>query len=186
VKSHFIVVLFVALFQVRAAGEGTPAPGPVPANVAESLRDTFGDSVKIVPVNIVLTDSEKAVIGRISTSPFADDTLRVFTCGSADTVAGYGILDNVMGKSRFITFLLSVGPDGAVAGVDILVYRESHGGEISNSAFRRQFIGRKAGDPMTPGRDIRTISGATISSRAVTAGVSKLLAAFALTRGRIR
>jgi len=163
-----------------------PAQEGIGTEIIEHLREKFGDSVEVEQGWITLADSEIAAVGKISKSPFPDDTLRIFTCRSADTLTGYGILDNVMGKSRFITYLLIVHPDGETAGLDILVYRESHGGQVSHNAFRQQFAGLRPGDPMVPGRDIRTISGATISSRAVTAGVSRLLSAFALVSGRIR
>jgi hypothetical protein len=176
-------ILFLFFLVSTAPLSAQDAPG---AEIVEHLRGVFGDSASVTPAWIVLADSEIASVGKTSRSPFPDDTLRIFVCRSADTVAGYGIVDNVMGKSRFITYLLILRPGGDVAGLEILVYRESHGGEISNGAFRRQFTGLRTGDPMVPGRDIRLISGATISSRSVTAGVSRLLAAFALVGGRIR
>jgi len=90
-----------------------------------------------------------------------------------------------MGKSRFITYMVGLLPSGEVAGTEILVYRESHGGAIANGNFREQFSGKKPGDRLIPGRDVKIISGATISSRAVTYGVAKLLAAFRLVRERL-
>ena len=58
---------------------------------------------------------------------------------------------------------------------DILVYREPYGGEVAYDAWRRQFRGKSSGDALQVGRDIRTISGATISVNAVTLGVRKAL-----------
>jgi Na+-translocating ferredoxin:NAD+ oxidoreductase RnfG subunit len=60
--------------------------------------------------------------------------------------------------------------------VDILVYREPYGGEVAYDAWRRQFRGKSALDRLEVGKDIRTISGATISVNAVTLGVRRALA----------
>ncbi len=164
-------------------GDGFADAAAVRAALVTALGGDSTLSVEARPVR--LDSSDRAGIRAHSTSPLADDTLRIFVCRRGGAVAGYGLLDNVRGKSRDITYLVVVDTLGAVVSVEILVYRESHGGEISAPAFRGQFRGKRHGDPLVPGRDIRTISGATISSRSVTAGVVKLLAAFGLVRERI-
>jgi H+/Na+-translocating ferredoxin:NAD+ oxidoreductase subunit G len=55
------------------------------------------------------------------------------------------------------------------------VYREPYGGEVAYDAWRRQFRGKSSDDALQVGRDIRTISGATISVNAVTLGVRRAL-----------
>ena len=67
-------------------------------------------------------------------------------------------------------------PANRLRDVDILVYREPYGGEVAYDAWRKQFRGKRAADPLQVGRDIRSISGATISVHAVTAGVRRMLA----------
>jgi Na+-transporting NADH:ubiquinone oxidoreductase subunit NqrC len=71
---------------------------------------------------------------------------------------------------------------GAVKSVDLLVFRESQGYQVENPAWRKQFIGKTLKDPLRVKRDIRNISGATMSSRAVTKGVKKVLAVFQVVR----
>jgi hypothetical protein len=53
-------------------------------------------------------------------------------------------------------------------------YRESHGGEIRNAAWRRQFERRSDGARLRNAIDIRNIAGATLSCEHVTAGVRYL------------
>lgn len=193
-------LLSIAYLLFLCFGAVRPAPAPTPALALpgergaadtlarEALAGFFGgdSALRIVPRPIVLDSADRAEIAKYSKSPFADDTLRLYVCRKGKDTAGYGIVDDVRGKSRDITYMVVLKPGGTVASVEILVYRESHGGEVATSAFREQFVGKKPGDPMSAGRDIRTISGATISSRSVTAGVAKLLAAFDRVRGRIR
>src|SRR6185503_4502798 len=158
-----------------------------------TLERVFGDdgvaggdtTLRIVPRPILLDSGDRAGIARTSVSPLADDTLRLYVCRKGKAVAGYGILDNVRGQSRQITYLLALDTAGVVVSVEILAYRESHGGEVASPGFRDQFRGKKPGEPLSPGRDIKMISGATISSRSLTAGVAKLLAAFSTVRRRI-
>ncbi len=60
--------------------------------------------------------------------------------------------------------------------MDVLVYREPYGGEVAYEAWRRQFRGKSAADSLRVGREIRVISGATISVNAITLGVKRALA----------
>jgi FMN-binding protein len=88
---------------------------------------------------------------------------------------GWFIVDEVLGKHEFITYALGLNADGSVRSLEILVYLESHGHEIRDAEWRRQFIGKTAADPLRLDRDIRNISGATLSCRHVTDGVKRLL-----------
>jgi Na+-translocating ferredoxin:NAD+ oxidoreductase RnfG subunit len=172
----------VMLFSYQASSlPGTPDS----TAIREGLETIFGDSITVSISTTVMTEAEMKTVRDRSKSPLHNDTLRIFTCRAGDTVLGHGIVDEVMGKSRFITYMVGVLPSGAVAGIEILVYRESHGGEIAAEAFRRQFSGKKPGDRLIPGRDVKIISGATISSRAITYGVAKVVTAFGLVRERI-
>ncbi len=80
-------------------------------------------------------------------------------------------------KGRFkpITFLVHLGPDLRVEAVLVMVYRESRGDAVRRSRFLDQFDGKNAGDPLRLNRDVVGISGATMSSRALAAGVRKAL-----------
>jgi Na+-translocating ferredoxin:NAD+ oxidoreductase RnfG subunit len=81
-----------------------------------------------------------------------------------------------LGKDQPITFLVATDTTGALKDVDILVYREPYGGEVAYEAWRKQFRGKTSADPLMIGRDIRSISGATISANSVTLGVRAALA----------
>lgn len=84
---------------------------------------------------------------------------------------GWAIERDVLGKSEPITYLVAFDAQRRVLGIEILAYRESHGGEVRRGAFRKQFVGKDARSELKLGRDVRNISGATISCRAITDGV---------------
>ena len=100
---------------------------------------------------------------------------RVWQARSGDQRLGWVLEDRVIGKSELITYALALDPAGAVLSLEVLDYRESHGGEIRLPAWRRQFVGKTAHDPVALNRDIKTISGATLSCRHITEGVQRLL-----------
>ena len=95
---------------------------------------------------------------------------------------GYVVSDEVIGKFELISYAVGIGLDGAVKQIEILSYRESHGGEVRLPAWRRQFICKTATSPLRIGDDIANISGATLSCTHLTEGVKRIVAVVALAR----
>lgn len=114
--------------------------------------------------------------------PHPSYTLRVGHQGGA--VLGYALLDSQVGQHEPIDFGVLLDADGKVRRVEILVYREAYGDGVRAPAFRRQFEGLGVGAPMRPGKDIRVVSGATISTRSISVGVKRACALVAAYLGR--
>lgn len=93
-------------------------------------------------------------------------------------VLGYALEDRVHGKWGPISYILSLDPQGRVLDVTVLEYRERRGAPVAKERFLSQFLGKKSGDGLKLQRDIRGVSGATISSRSMTDGIRKLLYVF--------
>lgn len=88
---------------------------------------------------------------------------------------GYAVVAEEVGKFYPITFLVGVDTDLRVKGVRVLVYRESHGGDVRRMRFLRQYRGKSLSDPIRRHRDMINISGATLSVDALNRGVKKVL-----------
>ena len=93
-----------------------------------------------------------------------------------EQVVGAVVVDDVIGKFDRITFAAGVGADGALRQVEILAYRESHGGEVRLEKWRAQFVGKTSASALRVGDDIANISGATLSCQHVTDGVRRIVA----------
>ena len=130
-------------------------PAAPPAKVAASITRLFGPGVRVDTLRV--------------------DTANVLRVSRADSLLGFAAVGNVLGKDQPITFLVAIDPTDRLKDVDILVYREPYGGEVAYEPWRRQFRGKTAGDSLRVGREIRSISGATISVHAVTLGVRRTL-----------
>ncbi len=89
---------------------------------------------------------------------------------------GWVVTDHVIGKYEFIDFAAGFDAQGAATGVEVLVYRESHGAEIRNTAWRNQFAGAKGPAQLRFNDEVRNISGATLSCQHLTEGVQRLSA----------
>jgi Na+-translocating ferredoxin:NAD+ oxidoreductase RnfG subunit len=138
------------------------APPPVlaqsapAAKLAQSIERVYGDGAQLDTVRV--------------------DTATVYRVSRAGALLGFAQVRNVKGKDQPITYLVALDSASVLKDVDILVYREPRGGEVAYDSWRKQFRGKTADAPLQVGKDIRNISGATISSNSVTRGVKQALA----------
>jgi transcriptional regulator of nitric oxide reductase len=138
-----------------AQGVSAQPPAP-PGKVAQSIGRLFGPGARVDTLRV--------------------DSASVLRVSRSDSLLGFAQVGNVTGKDQPITFLVATDAQDRLKDVDILVYREPYGGEVAYDAWRKQFRGKSAADSLRVGREIRSISGATISVHAVTLGVRRLLA----------
>jgi len=67
----------------------------------------------------------------------ADAAPKVFDARNGDAHLGYLIVDQVIGKSEMITYSLALDAKGTILALEILDYRESHGGEVRLPGWRK-------------------------------------------------
>jgi hypothetical protein len=146
----------------------------------ESLERVFPGRDQVRNIRAIVTTADRDELRRNGLDPLRTDFLDVSAVDSAGEIIGYGVMFDVPGKDQPITCLLIVGRTLVVREVQIVAYREPYGGEVRNPAWLSQFSGRAPGEPLRPGKEIRIITGATISSRSVTRGVQSVLAHLAL------
>ena len=91
-----------------------------------------------------------------------------------DGKQNYALLDNTLGKTMPITFLVIFNENKEVIHSKIIKYREAYGGEISGKKWLSQFIGMKSDSLYKFRKEIDGITGATISVRSFTKGINKL------------
>jgi Na+-translocating ferredoxin:NAD+ oxidoreductase RnfG subunit len=102
--------------------------------------------------------------------------LRAWVARRGDEIVGHVFVDNVIGREDYITYAVGIDAKGALLPVEILEYRESHGGEIRNKRWLAQFAGRTSQSEIEFRGGIKSIAGATLSSEHVTNGVRRVLA----------
>lgn len=135
--------------------------------VEQAQRAAFPDATEFRAA--ALDAGTLAALGGPAWSP------KAWRASASDRNLGWLMVDQVIGKSELITYSLALDAQGAIAAVEILDYREAHGGEIRLAGWRKQFVGKSGADPVELNKDIRNISGATLSCRHVTEGVQRLL-----------
>lgn len=162
------LLLFPAALVCGIAG---PAQARIYMDVAEAQRLMFPGAsfterfhtLSQDEYNAVIEDSEVQVHSR---------NIRAWKASTG----GWFILDQVRGKDDWITYAVAIGPDGGVRQIEILECLDNYDG-ITMPAWRGQFYGRARGSGF---EDIEMISGATLSSGQMIAGIKRVLSTVAL------
>ena len=67
------------------------------------------------------------------------------------STGGWFVTDAVVGKHEKIRYAVGIDRAGRIVGVEILQYNETYGYQVRDATWRRQFIGKTAGDPVRLG-----------------------------------
>ncbi len=117
---------------------------------------------------------------------FYRDKLYYWTISQDDTTIAYAFLDNVIGKSMPITFLVILNINGNIINTNVIKYREAYGGEVGNKGWLQQFLYRNNNSSYNLGKDIKGISGATISVKSMSKGIQKITTLFPLVQSQLK
>jgi Na+-translocating ferredoxin:NAD+ oxidoreductase RnfG subunit len=166
----------VLLVPPALAVSAAPAGATLYLSVEQAQRALFADATRFEAVQLSLGEAELRAVKKSSQTRTPVPVDRVWRAWKGETPLGHLIVDEVYGKHEFITYAAAIDPSGAVLGIEILEYRETHGGEVRGAEWREQFRGKRRTDPLELGEDIVNISGATMSCKHVTDGVKRLLA----------
>ena len=130
---------------------------------------------KVIPSSGDLREKITQRMGKAKTSVW-EDSYVTFIVKKGESILGYAVIVEEIGKHRPITFAVGVGTDRKIKDAALMVYREPYGGEVRDRRFLRQYQGKELKDPLLPYRDIQNISGATLSVEAIGRGSKKALA----------
>jgi H+/Na+-translocating ferredoxin:NAD+ oxidoreductase subunit G len=145
----------------------------------EAARAVFPDTTsvdrKVIPSSEDLRSKIAQRMGKTKTSLW-EDSYVTFIAKKGESILGYAVIVEEIGKHRPITFVVGIGTDRKIKDAALMVYREAYGGEVRDRRFLQQYKGKELKDPLLPYRDIQNISGATLSVEAIGRGSKKALA----------
>jgi len=132
---------------------------------------TLFPAKKMLKKNLVLSEEDVEAVEKASGETVRLKELTYFKSPAGELV----FIDQALGKHEFITYAIGVDKSGKVKGIEILEYKESYGHEVRRPAWREQFVGKDLKSPLKVDEDIKSISGATLSSVHITHGVKRVL-----------
>lgn len=138
------------------------------------LNSYYGKSSQITFVKYELPMSLKKDIEYNAQQKFYSSAVYLYKVEKNNGDRAYAILDNVNGKSMPITFIVFFNAAGVIESSQIVKYREQYGGAVKNKNWNQQFVGKNSLSSFIVGKDINSITGATISVNSISKGIHKL------------
>jgi Na+-transporting NADH:ubiquinone oxidoreductase subunit NqrC len=140
----------------------------------------FPGATRFIDQSVTLSKAQMTSIAKASGTRVTAAKVSVFEAQGAKGKLGTLFIDKVYGKHEFITYALALDSGGSVRGIEIMDYRESYGDQIRQAKWRAQFNGKRSGQALRIDKEIKNISGATLSCVHITEGVRRLLATHAI------
>jgi len=150
-------------------------------SVEAAQKALFAQADRFEEVALSLNAAQKQAVTTLAGPQPPHRSLRAWKAFRGDELLGHVFVDEVLGRQEMITYAMAVDRSGHLGALEVLSYRESHGGEIRSSAWRNQFDGRQGLEHLRFGTDIKNIAGATLSCEHVTQGVRWIAALWQVT-----
>ena len=140
----------------------------------KAIQNFYNDSIEVISKKFKIPKKIKKEIQNKVKQKFFRDQIYYWIIKKDDKNIGYALLDNSIGKSMPITYLVIFDSNQQIVHSGIIKYREGYGGEVAGKKWLAQFNGMKRDSLYKFPENIAGISGATISVRSVTKGFGKL------------
>lgn len=171
-KNIFIYIAFYSAFTLSLLGQS------LKTEAEEQILNHFKQYVTLSFEKLEIPDTVKEEIADKYNQKFFRNEVYHWKIFQSDSLIAHAFLDNVLGRTQPITFLVVLDPDGRILYNSIIKYRSHRGAAVTNRSWLDQFIGKSIESGFKVGNDIQAISGATYSVKSLTKGFNKILALY--------
>ncbi len=165
---RYIVLTFLILTSMQAKLLVTPF---------DAMHAVYGEDTEIEKKNVLLTVEKADRVYKQAKMKQGGKIFRTFTVRKNDKVIAYAILISRVVRTKDAAVLYMISPEGVIDGVEVIAFNEPPE-YTPTKAYVDQFKGKSAQDTLRVGKDIPTVTGATMGARNVTDGARLALAVF--------
>jgi Na+-translocating ferredoxin:NAD+ oxidoreductase RnfG subunit len=148
----------------------------------EALQLAFPNAERVEARDFVVTEEQKERIQQLAKAPLESSLVTLYVGWQGGAPTGYALFDTHNVRTLPETFLVVISPTGTVAATHILAFHEPEE-YLPARRWLDGFRERKLEDDLQIGRGVSSISGSTLSSRAVTSGIRRALAIWTVLVG---
>lgn len=159
---------------ILVLGIAAPLGARVLMTQEEALRRAFPPPQTWERKTLYLDEEQAARAARAAGVPVEARVVPYYVGSDAGRITGYAFFDTHLVRTLPETILVRLRPDGAIEAIDILAFDEPDEYRTT-PRWLQQFQGQGAGGA-DPGAKIRSLSGATLSARAVTDAARRVVA----------
>lgn len=174
-----LVVGTALLVAVLAAG---PANAKVFQSRSEALEDAFPGADRVEKRTFILTSSQAREVEELARCELDTKLITLYTGWQGDRLLGYAHIDVHTVRTQPEALMVVLTAEGKVGSLRVLAFHEPLD-YLPTERWYRQFSGKSQSKELRVGRDIHGVIGATLSARAATQSVRRVLAYYAVLIG---
>lgn len=137
---------------------------------AESLKNSFGVDTQVVKKNILLNKKQAKKVSKNARVKLDSKIFRVYKALKNNKIIAYGILFSKRVRSKNATVLYIIDRDSTLKSIEIIAFNEPME-YLPSKKWNSQFENMQTQNKPRIGKEIATITGATLSARTITDGV---------------
>ena len=142
----------------------------------DAMTSGFGTKAKVSKKNILLTSAQAKKISKDAKAKLKSKIFRVFKATDGEKVLGYGVLVNRKVRSKNAVVLYIIDKSYVLKSIEIIAFNEPME-YIPSKTWIAQFENVATTSRLRVGKEIPTITGATLSARSIVDG-SRIAFAF--------
>jgi hypothetical protein len=161
---------------LTAALDVTPASAKVFYAREQMFDLAFPEADDVEAVDFFLTAEQRERIESLASSEIERDFMTIYVGRRDGNVIGYALLDTHLVRTLPETFLIVLGPDGAVASTYVMAFHEPLE-YMPHERWLALLHDRELDEELRIGRGIVGLTGSTLSAHAVLGSVRRAMAA---------
>jgi len=143
----------------------------------QAIKLAFPEADNVQTRIIFIKPEQIRQIQALARAPVDSQLLSYYVGYKGKQLLGYAFIDAHVVRTQPETFMTVLTPDGKVKMIHILAFHEPRE-YLPSLLWLKQFWGKNLSPDLRLKRDIQGITGATMSARAITSGVRKILAIY--------
>ena len=155
-----ILTFFLLIFAL-------PLSAKVLISPIDAMKATYGSDATVSKKNILLSKQKAKLIEQKTKSRLKSKIFRIFKATKESQLLGYGILINQQVRSKNTAVLYFISNDSMLKAIEIIAFNEPME-YLPSKKWNEQFNNTKTTKMLQVSKNIPTISGATLSAKAIT------------------
>jgi Na+-translocating ferredoxin:NAD+ oxidoreductase RnfG subunit len=135
-------------------------------SIEEILKSNYDANISMKKKSLILTKTDVTTIQKNAKAKLGSKIVRYYTVKEGEIIKGHALLLQQRIRTKKAGILYMVDANNMMLGIEIVAFHEPSEYK-PNDEWKKVFEGKTKEDELTAGKDIATISGATLSARAI-------------------
>jgi len=154
-KTTLILILLASLLQANEK-----------ISIEEILKTNYEDNISIEKKSLILTKEDTKIIQQRAKAKLSSKIVRYYSITKKQKPLGHALLLQQRIRTKKAGILYMVDNNNSIISLEIVAFHEPSEYK-PNDEWKKVFEGKSLKDELKAGQDIATISGATLSARAI-------------------